>query len=563
MVLSKHVDVEQLIKDAQEHPHLKHTGNPKSRARQVVAYSGRYQTEALPRYEFPSNGVSEPAAYHTIKGELALDGSPTLNLASFVHTSMPDYATKLVSEHLNINIVDQDEYPATLDIHDRCVSMIADLWKAPKKKPDGSRSQAVGTATTGSSEAIMLGGLAMKRRWQDKMKAAGKSWKEPGPNVVFGSNAQVCIEKFARYFDVEGRLVPISEESNYCLNPKLIESMVDENTIGVIVILGSTYTGHYEPVEEVAKILDDIQARTGLDIPIHVDGASGGFVAPFAHPHLKWNFEIPRVVSINSSGHKFGMVYAGLGWIIWRDQEHLHKDLIFELHYLGSVEYSFNLNFSRPAAPVLAQYFNFINLGFKGYRNVMVADMANARLLSRALESSGYFLVLSDIHRPRNTISNAAVKTGIVDEDDPEYYVPGLPVVSFRLTDEYKKKNPHVDQKWIQTLLRARHGFIVPNYNLSPNLEHIDILRVVCRENLSESMIDQLVHDILSIVEDLADASSTTSALAALMHKEPGQAQGQSKHGHKHSHHSTKLTKELHHLGEGQGTKPVGYAKQC
>lgn len=358
--------------------------------------------------------------------------------------------------------------------------------------------------------------------------------------------------------------MPISVESNYCLDPKLIEKYVDENTIGVIVILGSTYTGHYEPVEEVSKVLDDIQARTGLDIPIHVDGASGGFVAPFAHPHLKWNFELPRVVSINTSGHKFGMVYAGLGWIIWRDQEHLHKELIFELHYLGSVEYSFNLNFSRPAAPVLAQYFNLINLGFKGYRNVMLADLANARLLSRALEKSGYFLVLSDIHRPRSAIAGAAVKTGVANEEDAEYYSPGLPVVSFRLTDEYKQQNPHVDQKWIQTLLRAKHGFIVPNYNLAPGLEDIDILRVVCRENLSESMVDQLVHDILSIVEDLADASSSTATLAALMHKDTADpAKGQHKHGHKHSHHSTKLTKELNHLGEGKGVKSRGYAKQC
>ncbi|CAD6939175.1 unnamed protein product, partial [Tilletia controversa] len=182
MVLSKHVDVDELIQSCQDHPHLKLTNNSKARTHQVVAYSGRYQTESLPKYEFPHKGVSEAAAYHTITGELALDGSPTLNLASFVHTSMPDYATRLVTEHLNINLVDQDEYPATLDIQERCVSMLADLWKAPKKKADGSKSQAVGTATTGSSEAIMLGGLAMKRRWQDKMKAAGKSFKEPGPN---------------------------------------------------------------------------------------------------------------------------------------------------------------------------------------------------------------------------------------------------------------------------------------------------------------------------------------------------------------------------------------------
>jgi glutamate decarboxylase len=238
-----------------------------------------------------------------------------------------------------------------------------------------------------------------------------------------------------------------------------------------------------------------------------VDGASGAFVAPFAHPKLLWDFKLPRVVSINTSGHKFGLVYVGVGWVVWRDKAHLPKDLIFELHYLGSVEYSFSLNFSRPAAPIIAQYFNFIHLGFEGYRRVALNDLKNARLLCRALEKSGYYTVLSDIHRPisgkstTSTIGSAVSKAVGYDESDVESYVPGLPVVAFRFSDEFQKNNPNIQQKWIQTLLRVK-GWIVPNYGLSPNLEKVDILRVVVRENMTEALVDRLVCDLVSIRPD-------------------------------------------------------------
>jgi glutamate decarboxylase len=272
-------------------------------------------------------------------------------------------------------------------IHTRCVSILASLWHADETK------HATGTATTGSSEAIQLAGLAMKKIWQEKMKKAGKDEYRPGPNIVMGANAQVALEKFARYFDVEMRLVPVDESTNYCMSPKRAMEYIDENTskshlqliqkrsvgglalilvsrvaVGVFVILGSTYTGVYENVQEMSDLLDEYEAKTGISVPIHVDAASGGFVAPFATPKLKWDFRLPRVVSINSSGHKFGKAYVGVGWVIWRDKAHLHPSLIFELHYLGSVEYSFSLNFSRPAAPIIASYFNFVHFGFEGYR---------------------------------------------------------------------------------------------------------------------------------------------------------------------------------------------------
>ncbi|KAJ7349472.1 glutamate decarboxylase [Mycena albidolilacea] len=544
MALSKHINADRLIQQARDKKSGSHFANlTKNDAHTSLshAYCARYGTSPIPKYHIPSKGIDPEAAYQLIHDELTLDGSPLLNLASFVHTYMPPAADKLMMENMSKNLIDTDEYPATQIIHNRCVSILADLWHAP------STQNAIGTATTGSSEAIQLGGLAMKRLWQEKRKAAGKSIHEPGPNIVMGANAQVALEKMARYFDVECRLVPISVESHYRLDPKKAMEFVDENTIGVFVILGSTYTGHYEPVKEMADLLDEYEAKTGNSVPIHVDGASGGFVAPFATPKLLWDFQIPRVVSINTSGHKFGLAYVGVGWVIWRDKQHLPKDLIFELHYLGSVEYSFSLNFSRPAAPIIAQYFNFVALGFEGFRSIALNDLKNARLLSRALENSKYYTVLSDIHRFDPARSLGATVKAVVDENDVESYVPGLPVVAFRFSDEVKQQYPEIQQKWIQTLLRAK-GWIVPNYELAPALEATEILRVVVRENMSELLIERLVNDLMEITEDLIKRDSPTHALDAL-----GSAQ------------STKHHEQAHgKLDDGHGSASSGtYAKTC
>jgi len=509
------------------------------------AYASRYGTAPIPKYHIPSKGTSADSAYQMIHDELSLDGSPLLNLASFVHTWMPAEADKLMMENVGKNLIDQDEYPMTQIIHERCISMLADLWHAP------SSHHAVGTATTGSSEAIQLGGLAMKRIWQEKRKAAGKSIHEPGPNIVMGANAQVALEKFARYFEVECRLVPISVESKYRLDAKKAMEYVDENTIGVYVILGSTYTGHYEPVKEMSDLLDEYEKQTGLSVPIHVDGASGAFVAPFATPKLEWDFKLPRVVSINTSGHKFGLAYVGVGWVIWRDKKHLPKDLIFELHYLGSVEYSFSLNFSRPAAPIIAQYFNFLHLGFEGYRAVAIDDFKNARLLSRALEKSGYYYVLSDIHRPLEGVIPTAKEAVGYDQEHVENYIPGLPVVAFRFSDDFQKKYPDIQQKWIQTLLRAK-GWIVPNYELAPDLEKVEILRVVVRENMSEALIDKLVCDLIEITEDLTKRDSPTHSLDILGHHQANHKKPQGK------------MEKVSGTGNSRGDQSSGtYAKAC
>jgi len=381
----------------------------------------------------------------------------------------------------------------------------------------------------------------MKRIWQANRKAKGLSIHEPGPNIVMGANAQVALEKFARYFECECRLVSISKESHYRLDPKKAMEMVDENTIGVFVILGSTYTGHYEPVKEMADMLDEHEQKTGHSVPIHVDGASGAFVAPFVTPDLVWDFKIPRVVSINTSGHKFGLSQVGVGWVVWRSKEYLPKELIFELHYLGSVEYSFSLNFSRPAAPIIAQYFMLIHLGFAGYRAVGLQDLKNARTLSRALEKCGYYEVLSDIHRLTATESESHI-----NEENVENYVPGLPVVAFKFSDAFREEHPDIQQKWIQTLLRSK-GWIVPNYELAPDLQQVEILRVVVRENTSETLIERLVSDIIEITEGLAKADSPLHALNSLSLR----------HGKRHEIHEGKMD-------EGSGSTSSGtFAKPC
>ncbi|KAF8157049.1 glutamate decarboxylase [Crassisporium funariophilum] len=489
MSLSRHINAEDIIEQCKDHPHKKHSSQ---NARRGLHQSWRRDEDAAeaPKYTMPKQGISSKAAYQLLHDESALDGNPLLNLASFVHTWMPEEADKLIMENINKNIVDMDEYPAASIIHNRCISMLADLWKAPKE------GKVIGTATAGSSEAIMLAGLAMKKKWQEARKAAGKDYFHP--NIIFGANAQVALEKFARYFDVETRLVPVKSSTGFIMDPNDALQFIDENTIGIIVILGSTYTGHFEDVELMSNLLDDLQARTGLDIPIHVDGASGAFIAPFAYPSLKWSFDIPRVVSINTSGHKFGLVYAGLGWVLWRDESYLHKDLIFELHYLGSTEYSFTLNFSKPASPIIAQMFNFLNLGFEGYQKIAYKDLRNARMLSRALDST-YFTVLSNVHLPVDN-THGTHKTG--HSDSPVHYLPGLPVVAFRLSDEYKKENPGVQQVWISTMLRTK-GWIVPNYNAPLGAEDVEILRVVVRETLSEDLIERLIIDILEVTENL------------------------------------------------------------
>ena len=278
------------------------------------------ETDHIPRHNLPSGGMSPDVAYQIVHDELMLDGNARLNVATFVTTWMEPQADKLMAECFDKNMIDKDEYPQTAELERRCVNILSRLWNAP------DAAEATGCSTTGSSEAAMLGGLALKRRWQHRRKAEGKPADRP--NLVMGINVQICWEKFANYWDVEMRLVPM-EGDRFHLSAEEAVKLCDENTIGVVAILGSTFDGSYEPVEEICNALDDFEGETGIDIPVHVDGASGAFIAPALDEDLVWDFRLPRVAAINASGHKYGLVYPGVGWIVWRDKAALPEDLIF------------------------------------------------------------------------------------------------------------------------------------------------------------------------------------------------------------------------------------------
>ncbi len=355
----------------------------------IFARVGEASTAAL--REMPVDGMIPDTAYQVVHDELMLDGNARLNLATFVTTWMEPQAEKLMAETFDKNMIDKDEYPRTADLEMRCVNMLARLWNAQDEET------ATGTSTTGSSEAAMLGGMALKWRWRDRMKKAGKPTDKP--NMVMGINVQVCWEKFCRYWDVEMRLVPM-EGDRFNLSAEEAVKRVDENTIGVVAILGSTFDGSYEPIGEICAALDKLQQETGLDVPVHVDGASGAFVAPFIDTDLVWDFRLPRVQSINASGHKYGLVYPGVGWVVWRDAAALPDDLVFKVNYLGGEMPTFSLNFSRPGNQVVAQYYNFIRLGKEGYRRVQQAARDVARSTAEEVAALGPVRPDHGRHRP-------------------------------------------------------------------------------------------------------------------------------------------------------------------
>ncbi|KAJ3055991.1 hypothetical protein HK097_008480 [Rhizophlyctis rosea] len=416
----------------------------------------------------PAGDMPAEAAYQFIKDELALDGNPNLNLASFVTTYMEPEAEKLMQDNIAKNFIDAEEYPMSAELQNRCVNIIANLFNAPN---DDETGNAIGTSTVGSSEAIILSTLALKRRWQLRRKAEGKSTGKP--NLVMGSNVQVCWEKAVRYLEIESRDVLCDSDHLY-LNPEKAIELVDENTIGVVVILGSTYTGHYEDAQRMNDLLLKLKEEKGLDVPIHVDAASGGFVAPFVAPDLVWDFRLPTVASINVSGHKYGLVYPGVGWAVWRNKEYLPEDLVFHINYLGSDQASFTLNFSKGASNVVAQYYMFIRLGFKGYKSIMENLHANSNYLADGLVKTGEFKLLSST--------------------DPK---KGLPVIAFALA-----KPHHFDEFDLAHVLRERQ-WIVPAYTMAPNAQDIKLLRIVLREGFTRNKCDILLNDIKASLQQL------------------------------------------------------------
>ncbi|WP_392552598.1 glutamate decarboxylase [Orbus wheelerorum] len=423
-------------------------------------YGSSELVSSLPKNKFPAKEKNPQHIFNAVRDELMLDGNSRQNLATFCQTWVEDEVRELMDLSIDKNMIDKDEYPQTAEIEARCVRMLADLWNSPT--PDTT----MGCSTIGSSEAAMLGGLALKWQWRKKRIAEGKSADKP--NLICGP-VQICWHKFARYFDVELREIPLEGE-RLIMNAEEVLKRVDENTIGVVPTLGVTFTCQYEPVKAVSDALDKLQKDTGLDIPIHVDGASGGFLAPFCAPDIAWDFRLPRVKSINSSGHKFGLAPLGAGWVVWREAKDLPEELVFKVNYLGGDMPTFALNFSRPGGQIIAQYYNFLRLGKEGYAKIHNACYSTAQYLSAEIAKLGPFEILFDGDSQK-----------------------GIPALAWKL-----KNGSTIGGYTLYDLadrLRIR-GWQVPAYSMPANREDLVVQRILVRHGVSRDLANLLLDDM-------------------------------------------------------------------
>jgi glutamate decarboxylase len=452
--------------------------NPEDAAK---LYGNRFLTEDAPAKDFPESGMSALDAMLLVDEELVLEGDPWRNLATFVTTWMEPEAKRIVSENLHRNFIDHAEYPISAEIEQRCIRMLANLYHAP--------GETTGCRTQGSSEAIMLGALSLKWKWKERREAAGKPVDKP--NLVFGGDVHVVWEKFCRYFDVEPRIVRLREDM-FVIGPEDVEPHVDENTIGVAAVLGTTFTGHSDDIPGINDLLLRIKEERGIDVPLHVDAASGGFVWPFLYPHSEWDFRLEQVRSINVSGHKFGLVYPGIGWLVFREKADLAEDLVFYENYLGKTDATFTLNFSTGASMVLAQYYNFVRLGREGYTHVMEAMNQNAKALAARLEENGNFELIGS---------------------DKEQ----LPLVAFKLAGEHD-----YDEFDVSWQLSAERGWMLPAYTMPPEAEEVKIMRALVKETLSRAQVDRLADDVHEACETLAKKGGAHPHERKKMKRSPG-----------------------------------------
>jgi glutamate decarboxylase len=426
-------------------------------------FGNAFLTQEVPTRHFPEAGMTATDAMRLVALDVALEGQPIRNLATFVTTWMEPEAEQIIAKNLHRNFIDHAEYPRTAEIEQRCIRMLSELFHAP--------GETVGARTQGSSEAIMLGALSLKWNWRKRMEAAGAPATRP--NLVFGGDVHVVWEKFCRYFDVEPRIVPL-QKGKYTIGPDDVSPHVDENTIGVAAVLGTTFTGHKDDIVGINDLLVQIKTERDLDVPLHVDAASGGFVWPFLYPDSEWDFRLEQVRSINVSGHKFGLVYPGIGWLVFREKSDLAPELVFEENYLGKTDATFTLNFSTGSAMVLAQYYNLVRYGRAGYTYIMRSMEENARILADKLEAMGRFELI-----------------GAHEEK--------LPLVAFRLASDQG-----FDEFDIAWQLSAERGWMVPAYTLPPDAQDVTIMRALVKQTMSREHVDTLAQDIEQACETLA-----------------------------------------------------------
>src|SRR6478609_2747668 len=437
----------------------------------AALFGNRFATQEVPSRTFPETGMTPVDAMRLVGEDLALEGDPARNLATFVTTWMEPEAQRLIAENLHRNFIDHAEYPRTAEIEQRCIRMLAELFNAP--------GETTGASTQGSSEAIMLGALSLKWKWRQRREAAGKP--TDSPNLVFGGDVHVVWEKFCRYFDVEPRIVPL-QSGKYTVGPEDVEPHIDENTIGVAAVVGTTFTGHADDVVGMNDLLLGLKDKKGLDVPLHIDGASGGFVWPFLYPDSKVDFRLEQVRSINVSGHKFSLLYPGIGWLVFREKSVFAREPVFTENYLGRADDTFTLNFSTGSSMILAQYYNFVRFGKAGYRRIMEIMQKNAESLAADIDGIGKFQ--------------------IIDKDDET-----LPLVAFNLAEEHA-----YDEFDIAFQLAAERGWMLPAYTMPPNAQDVKMMRALVKLTLSRSLVDTLHEDIGAAIATLEKKGPVTES---------------------------------------------------
>ncbi|WP_427814735.1 glutamate decarboxylase (plasmid) [Enterococcus sp. 22-H-5-01] len=431
-------------------------------------FGSKNEDEVLPSYHLANQSVEPRIAYQMIKDDLLDEGNSRLNLATFCQTYMEPEAIALMSETLEKNMIDKSEYPRTAELENRCVNMIADLWHAKESE------KYIGTSTIGSSEACMLGGMAMKFAWRKRAEKLGVDTQAKKPNLIISSGYQVCWEKFCVYWDVELREIPMTEDHLSLDAEKAIEA-IDEYTIGIVGILGITYTGQYDDIKYLDQLVENYNQQTEHKVPIHVDAASGGLYDPFVEPELVWDFQLKNVISINTSGHKYGLVYPGVGWVVWRDEKYLPKELVFNVSYLGGEMPTMAINFSHSASQMIGQYYNFVRFGFEGYQSIHQRTHDVAIYLAKEIEASQHFELINDGTQ--------------------------LPLVCYKLKNE--------NQKWTLYDLSDRllmKGWQVPSYPLPKNLDKQVIQRIVVRSDFGMNMAHDFIEDLTAAIKELENS---------------------------------------------------------